>query len=63
MLLLQDVAVLLLQESGRGAVTGLIEGTATGALTAGVGMIPGAAIGVLAGAIGGAVMCTMTPTP
>ena len=55
--------MLLLQESGRGAVTGLIEGTATGALTAGVGMIPGAAIGVLAGAIGGAVICTMTPTP
>ena len=50
-----------------GVPTGIIQGAATAALTAGVGMIPAAAIGAVTGAVagaaGGAVMCTMTPTP
>lgn len=60
MLLLQDVAVLLLQESGRGAVTGVVGGTLQ---QVGLGGLPRAAVGTVAGAAGGAVICTMTPTP
>lgn len=63
MLLLQDVAVLLLQESGRGADRHHPGRCNSCFDSSGLGGLPRAAVGTVAGAAGGAVICTMTPTP